>query len=71
MGKKLSSKIDKDIKQDRHAGNLPFSFGKPSKSRGHSCMVKCDNCGAVNKIDKGHYVRCSECLQFGTLYDVV
>jgi len=69
--KNLRAKIGKDIKHDRHRKDLPFSFGKPAKSRGHSVVVKCDSCGYISTVNN-HTVGkiCSKCNKFSTVTEV-
>lgn len=69
--KKLRTKIGKDIKNDRHRKDLPFSFGKPSKSRGHNMVVRCDFCGDMSTVSSNTVGKiCSQCNKFATVSEV-
>lgn len=69
--KSLRTKIGKDIKHDRHYRDLPFSFGKPTKSKGHSRFVKCDNCGCISTANNNTVGKiCNECKKFSSVTEV-
>jgi len=69
--KNLRTKIGKDIKHDRHRKDLPFSFGKPTKSRGHNMVVSCDICGYVSTVNNNTVGKiCSKCNKFSTVSEV-
>jgi len=69
--KNLRAKIGKDIKHDRHRKDLPFSFGKPAKSKGHSILVKCNNCGELSTANNNTVGKiCSKCNKFSTVTEV-
>ena len=70
--KNLRAKIGKDIKHDRHYKDLPFSFGKPTKSTGHTAIVTCDNCGYTSVANNNTVGKiCSQCHKFSTVSEVI
>jgi ribosomal protein S27E len=58
--RKHNEKIHRESRRADHYKNLPFSFSKPSKPKGSSTHVRCDNCGYKPKGSSTH-VRCDNC----------
>ena len=45
--RKHNEKIHRESRRADHYEKLPFSFSKPSKPKGSSTYVKCNNCGHI------------------------
>lgn len=45
--KKHNEKIHRESRRTDHYKKLPFSFSKPSRPKGPSTCVKCNNCGHI------------------------
>ena len=66
--RKHNEKIHRESRRADHYKNLPFSFSKPSKPKGSSIYVKCDNCGHImsaTTVTVG--IICPACHKFSTV----
>lgn len=51
--------------------NLPFAFSKPSKPKGRSTYVKCNNCGYIASATTATCgIICPECKKFSAVSEV-
>jgi len=64
---KHRERIHRESKIAEHK-NLPFTFRKPSKPKGQSTYVKCDNCGYIMSATTATVgIVCPECKKFSTV----
>lgn len=65
-------RIHRESKSADDHKNLPFTFKKPSKPKGRSTYVKCDNCGYIASGTTATVgMICPECNKFSTVTEVV
>lgn len=70
--KRHNERIHKESKVADDWKNLPFSFSKPSKPKGRSAAVRCDNCGRIiygTTATVG--MICNGCGKFSTVSEVI
>ncbi|MCK4526431.1 hypothetical protein KAW18_03600 [candidate division WOR-3 bacterium] len=69
--KKHNERIHRESKYTDDYKNLQFTFRKPSKSKGMSTYVRCDNCGNITSatsITVG--IICKKCKKFSSVTEV-
>lgn len=69
--RKHNEKIHEESRRADHYKNLPFSFSKPSKPKGPSVLIQCDNCGHIisaTTVTVG--IICPSCKKFSTVSEV-
>ena len=69
--KKHREKIHQESKFADDNKDLPFTFSKPSKPKGRSTYIKCNNCGYITSgttVTVG--IVCPECKKFSTVTEV-
>lgn len=69
--KKHRERIHRESKHADDWKSLPFTFSKPSKPRGRSTYIRCDNCGHISSgtvFTVG--IICKECNKFSSVTEV-
>lgn len=70
--KRHNERIHKESKFADDHKDLPFSFSKPSKPKGRSAYIKCNNCGYVTSGTTATVgIVCPECKKFSTVTEVI
>ena len=70
--RKLNKRIHKESKFADDHKNLPFTFSKPSKPRGRTMYVSCDNCNYIASATTVTIAMvCTGCKSFSTVSEVV